>query len=269
MKGYLFLILIMLVGTVNGSYITINTIISAEEIIYGNETVINVTVSNLGDEPAYGIIISLILPEGFSSDEIYVGRLNPNENFTGRFFVRIDDNLLPGRYEIGVITDYKDLNDYPFSAISKKSIVLGRDTISKVLLSVSNVEISRDEKLIIRLRNLDTTEHQVRVRLFLPREFSSNLISRDIRIDPREEKYIEAKIENLNALVGSSYFIFATLEYEYNNMHHSYSSAAILKVVEEEDGEGIDLIFLSLIIIFVLLLIMFILLRFRGNERRK
>lgn len=244
----LFLILISSL-TVFGRYISLSTQASTEKIVYGNETQLNVKLINSGDESAYDVQVSLILPEGFEANSLFFRELMPNSPYEGTIKIKINENLTPGEYPIGILTDYKDANGYPFSSISSVTLFFKKQTSSQVFGILQKIKISSAEgekELMLKIRNLDSKQHSLKIKLFLPRELKSDITTEKImEINSKEEKEIKFKISNFGALPGSTYIIFATLEYDDKDdkeklLHFSSIILGIVEIVEEREEERKD-----------------------------
>src|SRR3989338_8235957 len=73
----------------------------------GNAVNFNVTISNSGDEAAHDVKISLLLPEGFSSQSMDSGTIEPNTAFTGTFNITAESKK-NGVYSFAIIVEYRD-----------------------------------------------------------------------------------------------------------------------------------------------------------------
>ena len=85
---------------------------------------------------------------------------------------------------------------------------------------------------MIKIRNLADKELKSRIKLFLPMEIKSEN-EKNISIAPKSEKEISFKISNFGALVGSSYVVLASIEYE-DDKHYSTVARGIVSIVEEK-----------------------------------
>lgn len=234
------------------SFISLTTSISG--IIIENSTQTSVKIINSGDETAYSLQISLILPEGFEADKISIGSLTPNSSFEGIFNITRKKDLIPGKYPAIVLTEYADANGYPFSAISPTSIIYKVNTLSKVFGSISELTLTGKEskKLLLTLKNLDEVKHEVKVRLFLPRELKALEKEKVVILKEGEERQVEFEVSNFAALKESSYVVLASIEYE-DNLHYSSIVTGLVKIKEEREFFPsykylIPLIFLLIII---------------------
>ena len=113
--------LIVLTNAVNAGVISITTRADTVFMI-GPSAELNVTVSNSGDEPAYDVKISLLLPDGFSSESMFAGRIDEGSNYTALFAIS-SGGKKSGEYAFAILVEYKDANRYPFSAVSPNAII--------------------------------------------------------------------------------------------------------------------------------------------------
>ena len=271
------LILLLLICTVGATYIRIATDVTVPSMMDENHTDMNITLINSGDETAHDVGLSFITPDGMSSEDFFVGNLIPNTPFNSTVYVNLSDNMAPGRYNIVIITDYRDANNYPFSAVSVRPVMVKRSTISKLSCMISGPTIAEngngDLKLVVR--NLDNVPHNVRIRLFLPRELKIDNDEVRIELKPKDKKELKFRVENLAALPGSSYFVFASLDYEEETLHYSSIGTGIIKIVEEgtiqDSGAEIQLDppFLFLVFIFIILLVIFLFFKFAKGDDEK
>ena len=102
---------------------SISITVSTATYSIGENIIVNLSLQNNGDEAAEDVRVSLLLPDGFASDRVIVGQLVPGVPWSGSIGVNITGNIMPGTYPAVVLTEYKDLNGYPFSSVSKNTII--------------------------------------------------------------------------------------------------------------------------------------------------
>ena len=278
-KLIIFLILLLMPQLVLASYISLKTTITTN-LITDDSSKIEVDILNSGDESAFSVQISPLLSSDFQVEpNLYdLGTLDPNEPEKINFDVTLSDGILPGSYPLVVLVDYADANGYPFSSVSPSSIIYKTQTLSKVTGVMENLDLSkeRSQTLTLTLRNLDGVQHDVDVKLYLPRELKTDKDESTISIGPKEEKNLNFQVSSFSALPGSSYIVLATLDYDDSNSHYSYTARNIINIVKEKPLEfPIWLPILS----FIVLLIIFAYYLIRGknegisrnsnNERRE
>lgn len=76
-------LIIALLGTASARYISISTTSTGERITEGDSTIIGVRLINTGDEAAHDVRISLLLPAGFSANELKPGRMESDKPYEG------------------------------------------------------------------------------------------------------------------------------------------------------------------------------------------
>jgi hypothetical protein len=80
----------------DASYIQMTLSAQFPQIITEKNTTIKYTILNSGDEPAYDVQLSPLLPEGFTAEEDFIGVLNPNIPYEGKLYLNIDDSVKAG-----------------------------------------------------------------------------------------------------------------------------------------------------------------------------
>jgi len=272
---FVFLFLVVLTTSVSARYITLSHKVTMERIIQEDKTTVNITLLNSGDEPAYDVQLSLLLPEGVSSEPIFLGELDPNMPKSGTFDIKINSDVIPGRYSMAILTEYKDANGYPFSSVLPKSLILKEFKSSQISGRISGITLGDKEtkKLTLELRNMDQRDHNLKIKLFIPRELKADNEEKSLVLNAREEKKINFDISSFGALPGSNYVVFASLDYEDSGIHYSSTAMGIVKVVEgrtvQSESEEIPfgVVFWILTISFIVLLSVFLYLKFYKKRR--
>ena len=272
-KSQVYLILLALTLSalcVHATYITLQNTITVERIIYGNQTFINVSITNTGDEAANGVQLSLLMPQGFKSSTAFIGRMDPNQPQTANFVVETDPNTVPGMYPIALLTEYKDANGYQFSSVTPNYLVIKEPHSSQIDATLSQEEIGNKgaiKKITLSLRNTDQKDHDVNIRIFAPKELKINPEEKTLTVHARDNPGTDFEISSFGALPGSSYVIFASMDYEDAGMHYSSTASAVIKVVEQKDPVSFSgWIPLIVVVVLVLAVIAF---QFIGRPRRK
>ncbi len=238
MRKFSVIFLVAFMWVVSATFISITTTVSLDKILGGNETLANLTIVNSGDEPAYDVLVSLILPDGLNSNDLFPGELNPGKPYTGEFKIGVGENVVPGKYTAGVVTDYKDANGYPFSAVSTFSMIIKKPTVSRVVARIPEITLGDKETRDLRfsIKNLDDKPHQVEVKLFLPRELKSDNEKKTVAVDSKSDREVSFTISSFGALPGSNYVVFALIDYEEEGLYYSSSSGGVVHVVEQKGG---------------------------------
>ncbi len=267
-----FILLALTLSTlcVHATYITLQNTITVERVIYGNQTSVNVSITNTGDEAANGVQLSLLMPQGFKSSTTYIGRMDPNQPQTSGFIVEIDPATAPGIYPIALLTEYKDANGYQFSSVTPNNLVIKEPHSSQIDATLSQEEIGNKgeiKKITLSLRNTDQKDHDVTIRIFAPKELKIDPEEKTLTVHARDNPSTDFEISSFGALPGSSYVIFASMDYEDAGMHYSSTASSVIKVVQQKDA--ISFSGWIPIIVVVILVIAIIAFQFMGKPRHK
>jgi len=255
-----FLLALLSLGTqASAKYITISNTITMEKVVSGEETTINITLSNTGDEAAYDVQLSLMLPDKMTADQIFLGKVDPQIPQSGTFSVKIDPSINPGIYSIGVLTEYKDANRYAFSSVSPNSLIIKGPRSSQVNGMIPELSLgSKGEvkRLRLDLRNMEEKNRDLKIRIFAPKELKVNPPEKSVSIPGRSEANEEFDISSFGALEGSSYIVFASMDYDEDGYHYSSTAGGMVKIVKQ--AEVLNFSGLVPIIALVFLVLVFI-----------
>src|SRR3989338_8025181 len=208
-KLLLFLLIILLViPIVAASFISIRSSITATK----NETIISVT--NLGDEAAYNVQLCLDLNNKKTISDLK-NQLGVQEKFEWK--VPLATNLEnPGKYPLVLTTNYQDANSYPFSAISVSTFDHKQSTISDIAAKINGIGLSDRETLELTIKNLAETTKGLNIRLVVPKELTADKDRLRAKLPAKTQSTINFEIKKFSALTGSSYAVFAIVEYDEN-----------------------------------------------------
>lgn len=256
-KSFIVLILLLIPQVVLAGTISLTTSVSTD-MMTEESTITHIELLNSGDESALGVQISL-LTENFETDTISVGELRPNKPFEGDFDINLKGDINQGRYPIPVLVDYTDANGYPFSSVSPAFLVYKTPTTSKISGLISEVSLSGKEskKLTLSVRNLDDTEHDVDVKLILPREINVLDGEKTVSVGSKQEKSLDFEVSSLSAISGSTYAILASMEYD-DDLHYTSFANGIIRIngesktQESEHTSTLAYIVLFISIVFIL-----------------
>jgi hypothetical protein len=218
-------------------YITLQNSVTVERVIYSDSSSINVSLMNSGNEAVYDVQISLLLPTEFKSNAISLGRMNPNIPKTASFSLQIDTTV-PGVYPIALLTEYKDPNGYQFSSVTPNYLVIKESHSSQIDATLPSEEIDDNgkiKKITVSLRNMDQKDHDVKIRIYTPKELKINPEEKTLIVKAKDSPQMEFEISSLGALSGSSYVVFAFIEYDEREIHYSSTASGLIKVVHKEN----------------------------------
>ena len=256
-------ILLLIVGfhiiifPAHATFISIKTQIDSVTVIEEGGTG-NIILTNLGDEPAFDVSYSIILPTGFSSEPVYVGRLDQGESITNSVSVYIDsERLKPGSYPAALIVSYADANSYPFSSVSPFTIFNRERTISQVLGIIESTKIQNDEteKLTVHIKNPSENKLNLTVKLFLPKELDTTLVEKKFVISSSDDIEVDFEVSSFSALSGSTYSVFASLSYEEDGKMFSSFSPGSITIESQSPAKSnriLEIILILLIAVFLL-----------------
>ena len=260
----IFIIFLFIPQIALAGVISLTTTVSSDEMIK-DSTKINVKLLNSGTEPAYSVQITPLLSSSFSADSVIYEILSTNEPKESSLKITLNEEVTPGNYPAAILVDYADANGYPFSSVSPNFIVYKTRTVSRVSGIMSEVSLTdkSSKKMTLTVRNLDDSPHDVKIKLFLPRELKVENSEKSISLNAKEEKELSFEVSSLSALAGSSYISLASLEYEDEVLHYSSFARGIIKI---EAGNPFEFPIWVPVITFVVLLIIFLYYFKRGKK---
>ena len=229
-------ITLLMSTSVVASYITLVTGFSVTEA--ADALTLNVTTTNQGDEPAYGIQFEVqIGKQTFTSAS--VPQLGVNETTSSDFSI-LDVFDLPGRYPVLIKIHYKDANTYPFTSLAVGFYDFQQPVVSKVLIRAEDAAIPSNGKGVMKytVRNNDSVERDLVLRLHLPDELAALKDSDSLTLGPRESKSLQYTIENFSALENSSYAISLVAEYDDGKSHYSTAGSGAIRITEPDISDG-------------------------------
>jgi len=251
-KKIFFVAVLFFVSVASASFIRMTADIQVEPIVSGSSTKVNVSLVNSGDEPAHDTQLSLILPDGFSTDSAYAGVMYPNAPYENVFGVNISGGLLPGRYPLVLKIHYSDANAYPFSVVSPSFIMYEQATPVMVRGSMPELQlgVSEEKQLKLSLSNMDSKPHNLKVRLITSDEIVSDPHEKEVQINANGQTDLMFNVKPFGALPDSTYVVFATIEYD-DSLHYSSIATGVVKVVREESGLNLSWLPVAVLLILI------------------
>lgn len=245
-KLLLFLLIILLViPIVVASYLSMQSSITVTE----DETII--TVTNLGDESAYNVQLSLDISEQKKISDLK-SQLGMQEKFEWK--MPLDSKPKnPGKYPLILTTSYQDANSYPFSAISVSTFDYKQGAISDIAAKINSIEIADKETLELTIKNTADTTKNLNIRLIAPKELTAEKDKVSIKLPAKREITINFEIKKFSALAGSSYVVFGVIEYDEGGRHYTAISNGVVKVVEKKNIFNNQNLLIALLIILVMI----------------
>lgn len=261
MKWGIYLIIILLAAALaSATYISIST--TVKTVVQNDTLTITTNVSNLGDESAYNVQFITTANGKTEKSKIFdiVGIKQPVVAEV-TFDVKGMNN---GKYPIITQIDYADANQYPFSALTNSFYVIGENVNSDVVGQMDKIEISKSGTLSLKLRNLANTAKTLSVKLYLPKELSTSAEGKTISIGAKSQEDVSFNVESFSALKGSTYIVFATIEYDEAGIHYTSFAQSFVAIVEKKGVYGLSTTII--IVILAVLAVAFIVLQFRKKK---
>lgn len=209
------------------SFISIRTDAAAH--VDGSNAIVTVRTTNLGDEDARNLIIESLLGVQRVS-----GPTHPVLARGQNFEERLELKTLPpepGQYSILVKTHYADANVGRFTALSVVPLRIGETrAVDLVIAGMPNVALLERGVLQLKLKALEDRDVDVNVRLMLPDELSCSNGEQSLLLFPRQNRRVDFAIENVAGKPGSSYAVFAVLDYSVDKCHNSVVTSGVVSI---------------------------------------
>lgn len=250
-----------------GSYISmvIQTTITASP----EKVEVQIKVQNRGDEPAVAIYPELQL----GSAEVKLNQLNTmavndSNQWTHTFLPGEAGLKLYGTYPLLITLIYHDSKMY---AMSIPEVVLfelvkgGKELSFTGRIETTDVQDTGQVKLTLD----NSTDRAVagQFRVLLPKELTTANKSGTFELQANKTSQLRFPITNMGALVGSSYKIFAIMEFDESGSHYCVLASAMIKVKKPEDKDSGRFLIIGggSFIFLIFLLMVFFELRRREN----
>jgi hypothetical protein len=225
----LFFLLLSSPHPAKGSYLTLLTDIRTS--YDGKQLLLSVTVTNRGDEPALQVMVSADL-NGKTVTGPLQERLGVGETYSAT--LKLDVALArEGEYAAVVKVNYADANRYPFSAISLAHFVHGTPRPAQIFGSLQTIDLSDAGRLVLTMKNLDEKERNASIRLILPKEISARSLSAAAPLREGSVEEVRFDLKNLAALPGSSYPVYALIEYDEGAAHYTTSAKGVVRIIND------------------------------------
>jgi hypothetical protein len=194
---------------------------------------VEVAATNNGDAPAHHVQAHLMFLGDTQSGQVR-DLLKQGESETSVF-----ENALPGlhkgRYPLTVLVDFHDANRYPFSAVSCTTFYFKEDVNPDLVCVGDDVSIQNSGALRFRIKNLGLASRTIRATLVLPKELSSPMATMEFTIGTKQEEVVTFRINNFSALLGASYPIFCSFEYDSGETHYTGIAEALVTIQKSEN----------------------------------
>jgi len=227
--AFLFCFLSLISSVSFASYISMST--SVESKVINNDLLVTVFSQNKGDEPAYSVQSEIKV-----GDKTIMGQKKDQLEINAVWLTQAQFSLKefkPGQYPIIILQHYADANQYPFSAPVMRSFnYRSGDRPADVFGKLSSATFWKDGELELTIKNMSDANINAKVSLVIPKELSGSKARWEAQIGSRSEDKSKILISNFSALSGSSYQVYAIVEYEINGFHQAVVIPGMVKIEE-------------------------------------
>ncbi|MBN2057487.1 MAG: hypothetical protein JW782_01650 [Candidatus Saganbacteria bacterium] len=238
----------------SASYISLSTSMNSK--VRDGKLNVLVNVVNKGDESAYNV-----------QAEIRVGdkkvmaakrqELGINQRYTVAETFDLDLKK-PGQYPLILVMHYTDANQYPFSALTCNTFVLGAGSSpAEIFGRMEQATFWKEGEAKLTLRNISDAVISGSTQLVVPRELSVKRSPQPVKLSAKADRMLKFPVENFSALSGSNYQVFAITEYDLNNEHQTNITPGMLRIVETRTILGLSYTLVAallavLVVVFIL-----------------
>jgi hypothetical protein len=211
--------------------ISITTTQSAK--LDGKNLVVQVQVGNTGDEAAMAVTPIL----RFAGKEARGKRqesLPPNGKIDDTVTLEVGE-LGTGTWPYLVAVDYTDTNQYPFQAVQAGRLPVGNPPPAKVAIASFEADRLADEvDAVIEVKNLEGVPRTAALRVLPPDGIEAVPATAEVALDAWQSKPVTVSLKNRTALAGSSYPVFATVEYDADGAHFAVLGQRVVEIIPNE-----------------------------------
>ena len=215
------------------AYIRIQTVVEPIQIT-GQSGTANIQIKNTGDEAARMIVISAILPEGFSLQENSFPELAPNQEFkvSAKVLCKTSEN---GTYAGALLVQYTDTNGYPFSLTSPLPFYLGRGTSPSIALQGEKASLHQHSRTTLRYEvfSREPQSQVMRAWLATPKELAATKAVQILSAAPQLRMPVRFDISENGALAGSTYVPVLIVDYSKDGAHYASTFSAPVTILPE------------------------------------
>lgn len=169
-------------------------------------------------------------------------------NFEYRF-ERSDLHLdLPGVYPLFLRIHYHDANLYPFSMPFVQTVCIDRCFQARdIAADVEARPLDKTGSITVSLTNKASERRRLHLRLFSAQELLFSKDSHEVFLGPKAHKTLTVSVSNNGALDGSSYPVYAVLQYPRNNKHMTVLASDRLSIQRSAHAGAAGGIFAALL----------------------
>ncbi|HTY12849.1 MAG TPA: hypothetical protein VMD02_01530 [Candidatus Omnitrophota bacterium] len=175
-------------------------------------------------------------------------------------------SIKPGIYPLLIVLNYEDANQHPFSALVAQTYKYGATLLPLTSCEITPVRLSGTARTEVKVMNGGGKGLAGSVKLFLPNELKADPNGIKMDLLGGSEKNFSFTLRNLSALNGSSYQIFAIIEYDLNDFHQTVITPGTVSVTAP--GSLLDISTFQLLYIFITLIVILIAVQFVPRIRK-
>jgi hypothetical protein len=224
-----------LTATVQASHITLQTTAGTS---YRDGTVkMSAKVTNQGDESAHSLWIEAGV-DNFSARSETNAELEVDESFRTKLDLGPLKGL-PGTYTAIIRTHYSDADGHPFSAVSFIPTVTGEPEMGDdpIGAKLSSGRLARRCTAKLSLSSAASMPVTATVSLLLPSEIDCRSPKQTVDLSPSDSKQLSFRLKNKQAIDGSSYPVFAVINYDLDGKHYSTVAYAVVSIEPDKLSE--------------------------------
>jgi len=205
------LLVLLTASTVAAGTISIRSSIQAER--RGGDLLLAVELGNAGDQAAHQVQALLEVAGDRFAGPVHQ-QIAPEATRTERWQIPLSGKA-PGRHPILLSVHYADANGYPFTALASAIFTIDHDVVSQLSARflTPSLNLVAGAATSLELVNLSRQPLQLNLRLIGPRELRLRPERARQQLGPQQRAEVNVRLENLSALTGSRYPIFAVVEY--------------------------------------------------------
>jgi len=219
----------------SASLISMGVTVSNTVALDGSSGESIVSAVNSGDEAAYNVQISLL---DLLNNNLVVGEINsllrPGKETKNTFKLDFSNITLPGTYPLLVTVDYRDANNYPFSAIAQATFNYKEATNSLLKMQSNPVKLADKATLSLDITNLNSDPKKIDIYAVAPRELIIKDNTRVIDLGGQKSTTLTFKMSSLSAIPKSKYPVFIVATYKDNNRFYSNIISSPVEIVTVE-----------------------------------
>ena len=194
---------------------------------------VSVQVVNRGDDTAHNLRASLRMTDADVQSQTSDKLFRPGASEVFRFKMNGKPKKY-GQYPLFIAIDYTDANRYPFTALAFLTVDYRTAHSPAISAVLEGVELAEDETLHLRVKNLGAETIAAQALLFLPKELSSAEAAQTLNLKPAAEISVPFPLHRFSALPGSTYPVYAVIQYESDKEHYCVPASATIKIIEKK-----------------------------------